>query len=131
MFINQFFKDPREQWKYTNWEEVLFIERIILSKNWRDISFFQAVSKCTSFKRFINAIDQYRKYKLTFFQDICQCIPVDRFVARKIFDNLFHIIYRNRLKRKFTSNIKILLYCFDAGMTNKLKNVIYTIITCV
>ena len=121
MFINQFFKDLREQWKYTNWAVVLFIKRIILFKNWNDISFFQAVRKCSIFKRFINAIGQYRKCKITFFQDICRQHIADRFVAPKIFDNLLHIIYRNRLKRKFTSNIKILFDCFDARMINKLN----------
>ena len=121
LFINQFFKNLREQWKYTNRAVVLFIKRIILFKNWSDISFFQAVRKCSIFKRFIYAIGQYRKCKITFFQDICWYIPADRFVTLKVFDNLLYIIYRNRLKRKFTSNIKILFDCFDARMVNKLN----------
>ena len=46
-------------------------------------------------------------------------IPAKRSVALKIFDNWFHIIYKYRLKRKFTSKIKIFLDCFDARMITK------------
>ena len=52
---------------------------------------------------------------------ICRYIPADRFAALQIFDNLLHIIYRNRLIRKFTINIKILFNSFDARMINKLN----------
>ena len=113
-----FFKDLREQWKYT---KRAVVKRIILFKNWSNISFFQAVRKCSIFKRFIDAIGQCREGKIAFFQDICWNIPTDRFVTLQVFNNLFHIIYRNRLKRKFTCNIKILFDYFDARMTNKLN----------
>ena len=55
-FCLQFRSSFKEQWKYTNRVVVLYIKRIILFKNWRDISLFQAVRKDTSFKKFIYAI---------------------------------------------------------------------------
>ena len=101
---------------------VFFIKKIILFKTWSHISYFQAVRKCTaSLKRFINPIDQHREWKLTFLQNICWDVPVDRFLALTIIDNLLHIIYKNRLKQKFTGNIKILFDCFDARMIIKLN----------
>ena len=54
-------KDLREQWKCTNWKVVLFIKKMILFKNWSDISFFETVRKCSIFKIFINAIGTIQK----------------------------------------------------------------------
>ena len=113
-----FFKDLREQWKYT---KRAVVKRIILFKNWSNITFIQAVRKCSIFKRFIDAIGQFRKRKITFFQDLSWYIPANRFATLKIFYNLLYIIYKNRLKRRFISNIKIIFGCFDGRMTNKLN----------
>ena len=77
-----------------------------------------------SLKRLINAICQYRKCKLTYFQDICRYIPAHRFVALKIFDNLLHIIYRIRLKWKFTSNIKFFRIFLMLGCLRKLSKML-------
>ena len=85
MFINQFFKDLRGQWKYSNWVVVLFIKKIILFKNWSDVRFFQAVRKCISFKRFINAIGQYRKCKLHSFKVFLGIsLPTDLLLLRSL-----------------------------------------------
>ena len=105
-----------EQWKYTNCAVALSIKRIILFKNWTDISIFQVARKSANFKRFINAIGQYRKCKLTFFQDIFRYIPADRFVALKLLDNLIHIIYRTRNRNE---NLPVMLkFCLIALMLN-------------
>ena len=63
---------------------------------------------------------QYRKCKLTFFQDICRYIPTHRYVALKIFDNLLHIIYRNRLEKKIVI-LKFCLIVLMLGLTNLIK----------
>ena len=52
-FCLQFRSSFKKQWKYTNRMVVLYIKRIIIFKNWSDISFFQAVRKDTSFKKFM------------------------------------------------------------------------------
>ena len=87
---------------------VLLIKRITLFEIWSNIYLFQSFRKCASFRWFINTISQNRRRKLTFFQDTCWYIPADWFVVVKTFNNLFHIVYRSILRRKFTSNTQIL-----------------------
>ena len=87
-------------------EKVLILTEIFLFENWSNICFSQAVLKSGSYRRFVNVISQCRKYKVTFFQDIYWHVPSDSFIAQKIIGNLFHIVYRNRLKW----NLLVLLF---------------------
>ena len=122
-FCLQFRSSFKKQWKYTNRVVVLYIKRIIIFKNWSDISFFQAVRKDTSFKKFMQLANT-ENVNLCCFKIFISISPPADLLLLKPMITLLHIIYRNMLKQKFNSNIKILFGCFDSRM-------IYSTITCI
>ena len=122
-FYLQFRSSFKEQWKYTNQVVVLYIKTIILFKNQSDISFFQAARKDTSFQKFMQLANT-ENVNLCCFKIFISISPPADLLLLKPMITLLHIIYRNMLKQKFNSNIKILFGCFDSRM-------IYSTITCI
>ena len=76
-FYLQFRSTFKEQWKYTNQVIVLYLKRIIIFKNWSDISFFQAARKDTSFKKFMQLANTENVNLLCFKIFVSISLPAD------------------------------------------------------